>query len=234
MKPILIVVLCIALLSACTALPNVMATPVIVSTKTPAIPPTKKPTATETPARTSCRVNSYTMIALTEAASMNPPRLTVKPSGQKSGLCRLVATPNYDFLFPADWEVTETGGPKSGYSFSIGSSSDISIFVWGTITKSSLKTANLVIDDKDEILQEKTTLIIRDKQTLVTLSTRGDRTIKRYFIYYPSNIMTPGIFVFQVIIPTVQVNKPEFQELLKAVEAMVASFKYVPPETGPG
>jgi hypothetical protein len=197
------------------------------------IPLTETSVAMETPARENCPVDPSLI------PFMGPDVWTVSPS-EPIGLCKLImkfSTPlEYSLLFPERWKVSFFGPPERtirrgwiGFQPEAGSESQVSI--WGQFTDLPLKTANLAIENDNAILREKSTQTVGNKETLITLSVKDvqTKTIQRYFIRYDSNDKYPQarLFVFEVLIPTAQFNERQSQELLKDVEAMVASFDYI-------
>ena len=119
---------------------------------------------------------------------------------------------------------------RGGLGFKVKTDSEPKILTWWQFTDLPLKSADAAVASQDT-LQEKTTRTIGDKLTLITTSTDGDQTIRRYFIRYDSNDKYPQarLFVFEVTTPTAQFDQPEFQQRLKDVEAMIASFQYLLP-----
>ncbi|MEW6241593.1 MAG: hypothetical protein AB1564_12360 [Chloroflexota bacterium] len=219
---------CLLLLSAYapspTVTPSNTSLPPLVNT----VPAIETSTAIATPIRVDCLVNPN------DVPFMNTDTFMIQSSGE-IGLCKLImrmSTPiEYSLLFPAEWE-TSLLGPAEGTNrrgwvgFQPGNNSASRISVWAQFTEGlSLKNADLEIENDDTILQEKSTKIIGDQQVLVTLATRNDQAVQRYFIRYESQDKRPArLFVFEISIPTAQYNQPEFQALLKEVDAMIESL----------
>jgi len=193
---------------------------------------TSTPVATPTPVEINgCLVNS-----------MDAPFLSatwVVQLSEQSGLCRVImkmSSPvGYSLLFPAGWEVSLWGPAegsvmRGGLGFKVKTDSEPKILTWWQFTDLPLKSADSAVASQDT-LQEKTTRMIGDKLTLIATSTDDDQTIRRYFIRYDSNDKYPQarLFVFEVTTPTAQFDQSEFQQRLKDVEAMIASFQYLLP-----
>lgn len=198
-----------------------------------------------------------TMTAMAWEATVQPPYVPpYEPSGQ-SGFCRanIGNTGGGYFLFPSNWEVIEfvpLGGtpdnfiskvlgfsPGTGYLLEDVTTSPKIIFsiIHTKIPLKSAEASIYVSSGIREVLQNKSTQFIGDKVTLVTLSTRDNLTVKRYFLSYPPAGVSEALYVFSVDIPTEEIYQPEYQEQLKAVEAMIKSLVMpTPPPTpsGPG
>jgi hypothetical protein len=197
--------------------------------------PTATPASTKTPAhvdQSNCLINAEQAPYISEM---------IRPSAQ-SGLCSLTMGDtyllNYSLLYSDDWVTTmladfvgERGQILWLRPISV---PDAKILVWAQFTDLPLKNADAAIES-DDVLQEKSTQTIGDKLVLVTVSTNGDQTIKRYFIRYDSHDKQPRarLFVFEVTIPTAQFDQPESQKLLQDVEAMIVSFMYLGAEPSP-
>lgn len=140
-------------------------------------------------------------------------------------------TIGYSLIYPENWIVRLAGA--EGMNLGFDKANGQSLFIQLTTTELPLEKADEAayvyeMSDPDPLVEpgesqiSKVIQTIGDRQVLVLLSSKGDISIRRYFLLHSGTL-----YMFEIKTPTVDLATDETRELVEDVEEMITSIEFV-------
>lgn len=240
--------ICLAVLVTTSCVPGfaLLPTPTMVPTMLPTSSPTKiiTPTDVTSPSPTVPIDTATPTVSATDVPQRctNPLQtvyvndLIFTEPADRDGWCKVklpligYKTIGYTLIYPEDWIVTLAGA--EGMNLLFDTERGQRVFVQLTTTELPLERADeatygfemagpepLVAPDESQI--SKAIQNIGDKRVLVLLTSKGDISIRRYFLLHNGTL-----YMFEIKVPKVDLDTDEIVELVADVEEMVASVQF--------